>query len=282
MSQKDLAGKVALVTGANTGIGRVTAEALAARGARVLLACRSKEKSQPVCDGIVAAGGEAELFSLDLADLQSVRACADAVLARGLPLHLLINNAGLAGHRGLTTQGFELTFGTNHLGHFLLTMLLLPRLRESGLARIVNVSSRAHYKAKSIPFSDLHKPTATVTGLDEYAVSKLCNVLFTAELARGRAGAGVRSYALHPGVIASDVWRRVPWGLRSFMKLFMVTSEQGAKTTLYCATSPEVADHDGRYYDASKEKAPSGVANDPALAAELWQKSEAWAGVTAP
>jgi len=282
MSQKDLAGKVALVTGANTGIGRVTAEALASRGARVLLACRSQEKAEPVRSAIAAAGGDAEFIAVDLADLESVRACAAAVLARPLPLHLLINNAGLAGLRGVTKQGFELTFGTNHLGHFLLTLMLLPRLRESGSARIVNVSSRAHYKPKSIDFAALERPTATVSGLDEYGVSKLCNVLFTAELARGRAGAGVRSYALHPGVIASDVWRQVPWGIRSIMKLFMITNEEGARTTLHCATSPDVADHDGRYYDACKEKKPSALARDEALAKTLWQKSEAWAGITPP
>ena len=145
---KDLAGKVMLITGANTGIGRVTAEALAERGARVILACRSEEKTRPVVDGILAAGGDARFIPLDLADLDSVRAAATKVLATDEPLHVLINNAGLAGLRGLTKQGFELIFGTNHLGHFLLTELLLPRLRKSAPARIVNVSSGSHYQAK--------------------------------------------------------------------------------------------------------------------------------------
>ena len=138
MTDAGLSGQTFLVTGSNTGIGRVTAETLAKRGAKVLLACRSEEKTRPVVDGInagrAAGGGEAEFVALDLADLVSVRKCAEALLTKDVPLHGLINNAGLAGLRGVTKQGFELTFGTNHLGHFLLTQLLLPRLRQSAAA----------------------------------------------------------------------------------------------------------------------------------------------------
>jgi NAD(P)-dependent dehydrogenase (short-subunit alcohol dehydrogenase family) len=240
MTDKDLVGKVALVTGANSGIGRVTAEALAARGARVLLACRSEEKTRPVLGAIRAAGGDAVFLPLDLGDLESVRACAAAVLARDEPLHLLINNAGLAAARGVTKQGFEIAFGTNHLGHFLLTTLLLPRLRASRPARIVNVSSLAHRRAKRLDFEALRRPTASRTGLEEYGVSKLCNILFTSELARGRAGEGVQSFSLHPGVVGTDAWRRLPRLLQPVVKLFMLTPEDGARTTLHCATSPEV------------------------------------------
>jgi NAD(P)-dependent dehydrogenase (short-subunit alcohol dehydrogenase family) len=276
MTDRDLDGKVMLVTGANTGIGRVTAEVLARRGARVILACRSEEKTKPVLDAIAAAGGSAEFVALDLADLASVRACAAKVLEKEEPLHVLVNNAGLAGLRGVTKQGFELTFGTNHLGHFLLTTLLLPRLRASAPARIVNVSSGSHYKAKGIDFDALRKPTAHVTGMPEYEVSKLANVLFTKELARGRAGAGVHSYALHPGVVASDAWRQMPWPVRPLAKLFMLTNEEGAKTTLYCATSPDVANDDGLFYDKEKQREPSKLAFDEALAKKLWEKSEEW------
>lgn len=276
-----LAGKVVIVTGANTGIGRVSAETLARRGAKVFLACRSEEKTRPVLDGIRASGGAAEFLSLDLADLASVRRAAETFLATGEPLHVLLNNAGLAGLQGLTRDGFEVAFGTNHLGHFLLTMLLLPRLRESAPARIVNVSSRSHYRAKGIDFEALRKPTAHVTGMPEYEVSKLCNVLFTKELARDRAGAGVHSYALHPGVIASDVWREVPRIVRPLVKLFMLSNEEGARTSLWCATSPDVADHDGRYYDKCAEKRPSRLADDAALARTLWEKSLAWTGLAA-
>ncbi|HSQ64978.1 MAG TPA: SDR family oxidoreductase [Polyangiaceae bacterium] len=275
MSEEDLTGKVVLVTGSNTGIGRVTAEQLALRGARVILACRSREKTQPVVDAIAAAGGDAELAELDLADLESVRSCADAILAKNEPLHVLVNNAGHAS-RGQTKQGFELIFGTNHLGHFLLTKLLLPRLRASAPARIVNVASTNHYGAKGIDFEALRRPTATLTAIEEYAVSKLCNVLFTKELARGRAGEGVRSYALHPGIVRSDAWRRIPWGFRWLVQRFMLPTEEGAKTTIHCATSPEVAADDGLYYDRCKPRRPSALAEDEALAKRLWETSEEW------
>jgi NAD(P)-dependent dehydrogenase (short-subunit alcohol dehydrogenase family) len=265
-----------IVTGANTGIGRVTAEALAKRGAHVILACRSREKTQPVVDAIAASGGSAEMVPLDLGDLESVRACANELVARGAPIQVLVNNAGLAGLRGTTKQGFEVTFGTNHLGPFLLTTMLLPLLRSGKPARIVNVSSKAHRGAEGIDWEALRKATASTTGVPEYGVSKLCNVLFTKELARGRAGDGVHSYALHPGVIASDVWRQVPWPIRPLMKLFMKTTEEGAQTSIHCATSPEVASDDGRYYDDCKEAPVNPLADDAELAKQLWEKSEEW------
>jgi NAD(P)-dependent dehydrogenase (short-subunit alcohol dehydrogenase family) len=274
----DLAGRNIVITGANTGIGRATAELLAARGAHVVLACRSVEKTAPVLAGIQAAGGSAEGVALDLGDLDQVRACAAGLLATDRPIHVLLNNAGLAGTRGLTKSGFELAFGTNHVGHFLLTMLLAPRLRATPSARIVNVSSKSHYRAKGIDFDAVHTSTRSITGLPEYEVSKLANVLFTKELARRLGPSGVRSYALHPGVVASDAWRRIPWPFRALLKLGMITNEEGAKTSIYCATSPEVAEHDGRYYDACREKAPNPIADDAALARALWEKSVAWTG----
>ncbi len=202
--------------------------------------------------------GSVDVVKLDLGDLAQVRACADQLLARERPLHVLINNAGLAGPGGLTKDGFELTFGTNHLGHFLFTTRLLPKLVASakdGGARIVNVSSKAHLDCKG------------------------ANVLFTRELARRLEGQGVTAYALHPGVVASDVWRKVPWPVRGLVKLFMLTNEQGAMTQLYCATAPGVRTASGRYYDRCAEAPMNPLANDAALAAELWRKSEAW---TAP
>ncbi|MBN9164240.1 MAG: SDR family oxidoreductase [Myxococcales bacterium] len=277
IGDSSLKGRNIVVTGANTGIGRITAETLAKRGAKVTLACRSEEKTRPVLDAIAAAGGTAEFLELDLGDLASVRAAAQSLLDRGEPLHVLINNAGVASARGKTKDGFELAFGTNHLGHFLFTTLLLPRLRESAPARIVNVASKAHYRAAGVPFDRLREPTKSRTGWPEYASSKLCNVLFTKELARGRAGDGVKSYAVHPGVIASDLWRSLPSIVGPVIKLFMKSNEEGARSSIYCATSPEVAEHDGRYYDEDcREKRGSSLANDAARAEELWEKSEAW------
>jgi retinol dehydrogenase 12 len=274
----ELSGRTFLITGANTGIGRATAAGLANRGGRVYLACRSQQKGRAAAAAIVAAtGNEAVTFlPLDLADLASVRTCAEQFLARGEPLHVLINNGGVAGQRGITRDGFELAFGVNHLGHFALTTALLDCLAASAPARVVNVSSDSHYQAKGIDFEAVRKPTASRIGLREYAVSKLANVLFSAELARRTEGSGITTYALHPGVVASDIWRRVPWPVRPLMKMRMLSTEQGAATSLYCATAPELDGVTGRFYDSSREREPSAVATTE-LAGELWQRSEAWA-----
>jgi NAD(P)-dependent dehydrogenase (short-subunit alcohol dehydrogenase family) len=270
--------QVALITGGNTGIGRVAARELARRGFHVFLACRSAERAQRVLDEVRAAGGDhsIEMLPLDLADFESVRTCARMFLDRGLPLHLLINNAGLAGARGLTRSGFELAFGVNHMGHFVLTQLLTERIRSSAPARIVTVASTAHYQAQGIAWNALRARTSTRTGLPEYSVSKLCNVLFSAELGRRLAGSGVTTYSLHPGVVATDIWRGVPWPLRPLIKLAMISPERGTATTLHCATSPALADETGRYYDNCRPKQPSTLAQDSALAAELWKRSQGW------
>ena len=275
---KPLSSRVALITGANTGIGLVTARELAARGAQVFIACRSAERAQAALAQIRAASGntQVELLPLDLGDFDSVRRCAQTFLARGLPLHLLINNAGLAGQRGFTKSGFELAFGVNHMGHFLLAQLLLDRITASAPARIVTVASRAHYRAPGLDWEALRQPTRSRTGLAEYGVSKLANMLFSTELGRRLTGSDVTTYALHPGVVASEVWRAVPWPLRTLMKLGMIGTEQGALTSVYCATAPEVAQETGLYYDQCHAKTPSRVARDATLAAELWKHSEQW------
>jgi NAD(P)-dependent dehydrogenase (short-subunit alcohol dehydrogenase family) len=271
----DLAGRTFLVTGANTGIGRTTAQGLAARGATVFAACRSEVKTRPVIEEINRGAGTAEFLTLDLGDLASVRACAQAFLDSGAPLHGLINNAGLAGKRGLTQSGFELTFGTNHVGPFLLTSMLLDRLQQSAPSRIVNVASEAHFHVGGIDYDAVREPTKTRTGLREYAFSKLANVLHAQELARRLDGTGVTTYSLHPGAVASDVWRQVPWPIRPLIKLRMRSTEDGAKTSLYCATAPELAAESGLYYEDEQAK-PAGRAATAKNAAELWERSAAW------
>lgn len=273
----DLSGKTFLVTGANTGIGKETVRGLAARGARVVVAGRSEERTRAAIGEITADTGSTDLdyLPLDLGDLTSVRAAAESFLASGERLDVLVNNAGLAGKRGMTASGFELAFGTNHVGPFLLTELLRDRIVETGPGRIVNVASTGHYRAPGIDWHAVRQPSATRTAFDEYCVSKLANVLHARELGRRLAGTGVTTYSLHPGAIASDVWREVPFGLRHVMKLFMKSPEQGARTSLYCATSPEVEQSTGRYYDSERERTPSKVVTDE-LAAELWGRSEAW------
>jgi len=277
----DLTGRNFLVTGANAGIGYATSLDLARRGARVHLGSRSRAKGEAAVAAIAAETGSSQLrlLTLDLADLASVRKAADEVLALGEPLHVLINNAGVAGVRGKTADGFELTFGTNHLGHFALTQALLPLLTESASAatpaRIVSVASDSHYQAKGIDFDALRNRTRGITGMPEYAVSKLCNVLHAAELGRRLADSGVTTYSLHPGVVASEIWRRVPWPARQIMTRRMLTIEQGAQTSLYCATSAEVAGESGKYYDRCRVAEPSKIATAE-LAGRLWDYSSKW------
>ncbi len=276
-----------LVTGGNTGIGLATAAALARDGGRVYVACRDPERGKAAVAAIKSASSSdaVGLLTLDLASLNSVRACAEAFLARDEPLHVLINNAGVGGARGVTADGFEAHFGINHLGHFALTMLLLDKLKASGPGcRIVNVSSEVHYSAKGIDWAALQRKTKTFAGMREYGVSKLCNVLFTQELARRLGGIGtsidsdVTTYALHPGVVASDIWRRIPWPFRGLVTSRMITTEQGAATSLYCATSPQAAGESGLFYDKCQHVAPNPIAT-PELAELLWQHSSEWTGV---
>jgi retinol dehydrogenase 12 len=273
----DLSGQTFLITGGNTGIGLATAIDLARRGGRVYITSRSASKGAEAVAAIKTASGNdsVALLSLDLADLDSVRACAASFLALDQPLHVLINNAGIAGRQGLTKQGFELMFGVNYLGHFLLTELLLERLIADAPSRVVTVTSDSHYQAKSIDWDELRRRGRGLTGLHQYAVSKLCNVLFTQELARRLAGTGVTTYAAHPGQVASDIWRRIPWPIRPLITARMLSTEEGARTIVYCATAPELADVTGRYYEKEQERKPSDAAT-PELAADLWTRTTAW------
>jgi retinol dehydrogenase 12 len=273
----DLAGRTFLVTGANAGIGFATAADLAKRGGRVYIACRSQAKGEAAVTAISAQAGsdQVNLLHLDLADLASVRKCAQDFTALGEPLHVLINNAGIGGQRGITVDGFELQFGVNHLGHFALTQALLPLLRESGKARVVTVASDAHYQVSGINFDSLRSRTKSIIGMREYAVSKLCNVLFTVELARRLEGSDVTAYCLHPGVVASEIWRRVPWPARQILTRNMLTVEQGAQTSLYCATSDEISGDSGKYFDKCRVTDPNKAVT-PELASRLWEYSERW------
>jgi len=274
-------GSTVLITGANSGIGRATALALARRGARLFLAGRSAAGMRPLLDELEALGHpDAQFLSLDLASLASVRACAEQVQEKYGRLDVLINNAGVAGKRGLTADGFELLFGVNHLGHFLLTELLTPRLSESARGqvrpgRVVNVSSIAHYDARGIDWPALRRKTGHITAMPEYQVSKLCNVLHAKELARRfeRQSVNVHTYALHPGVIASNIWRQVPWPIRPLLTATMKSPEEGAQTSVFCATADSVGPETGLYYDSCRAVEPSRLAQDESLARELFERS---------
>jgi retinol dehydrogenase-12 len=277
-SAENPANYVALITGANVGIGRVTAIELAKTGAQVVIAGRSLERTQPTLNSISALPGakRAIFLPLDLASLASVRECAERFAALKLPLPLLINNAGVAGARGVTQDGFEMMFGVNHLGHFLLTELLLPIIQESGRARIITVSSRAHKRTPGIDWEALRRPTSTFTGIREYAVSKLANLLFSAELGRRLRGTAVSTYSLHPGVVDTEIWRAVPSWLRPVLRLRgFITPEAGALTSLYCAlTAPQ--SETGLYYSDCAVASPAPLGQDMALAQELWTRSAQW------
>jgi len=271
-------GQVALITGGNVGIGRITAIELAKKGFQVVIAGRSLERTQPVLDHIksLAVDEQAIFLPLDLASFASVRECARRFIELHLPLHLLVNNAGVAGIRGLTKDGFEMTFGVNHLGHFLLTQLLLDKLKSSGPSRVVTVSSRAHKRAPGIDWDALCRPTSTWTGIREYSVSKLANLLFSLELAKRVQGTSVSTYSLHPGVVDTEIWRAVPHWARPLLRLRgFLTPEEGALTTLHCAMhAPQ--QESGLYYADSQPTLPAPLGQNCELAATLWERSEKW------
>jgi retinol dehydrogenase 12 len=283
-------GAHAVITGANTGIGFITARELARQGTRVTLAGRSAEKYTRAIAEIREAAPKADVafVTLDLADLDSVRACADALQA-GPRIDVLVNNAGLGGIRGTTKQGFELAFGTNHLGHYLLTRLLVGSRSPAGAGfapsghlvpggRVINVSSRQHQSAKRPRWDRIVGETRSFTGLPEYAVSKLANVLFTSELARRHGVTELRACSLHPGRIATDIFRRMPRPLLALTKIVrpMITPEQGAATTLHCATAADDAIPHGAYFSKCEVAETSKLAQDPDLARELWERSAEW------
>jgi dehydrogenase/reductase SDR family protein 13 len=277
MNTTDLQGRTFFVTGANSGLGRATVEALADRGASVILASRSEEKTMPVLEAIRSRHRDADVrfAPIDLADLASVRRAAEEFLASGRPLDVLINNAGLAGAYGLTRDGFEITIGTNHIGPYLLTELLLPALRAAPQGRVVNVASGAHFTVKRMDWTLLERRTAPAKSrFREYAASKLMNVLHAKELARRLADTRVTTYSLHPGAVASNIWRSIPWPIRPLMTAFMLSNEEGAKTQIYCATAPELGATSGRYYEKCLEAQPSPLARDESLASELFARTE--------
>jgi len=255
-----------MVTGANTGIGRATAVELARRGANLILDGRSAERTKPVIDEIAARGGEARFLGLDLGSLASVRDAADEFSGWGIPLDVLINNAGVARKRAVSVDGFEYTFAVNYLGHYLLTR----RLLRAGVQRVVNVSSEMHRSVTSIDWEALRRRGSFI-GLPEYRVSKLCNILFTRELIRRYPD--VTAVAVHPGLVATEILRNTPRWINLFMRNAK-TPEEGAATTVFCATADDLVR--GGYYANERLREPGPGALDDGLADELWRRSEAW------
>ncbi|MBM7112448.1 SDR family oxidoreductase [Archangium primigenium] len=272
-----------IVTGANSGVGLATVVELARRGATVIMACRSPERGEAALrEARERAGSEKiELMRLDLASLDSIRAFASDFRARHSRLDVLINNAGVVTLKRQTTRdGFELQLGTNHLGHFLLTLLLLEPLRRAPQGRVVNLSSGAH-QVGDIHWEDPHL-TRRYRVWTAYGQSKLANILFTRALARRLRGTSVTVNALHPGAVATRLGqdRQTGFGktVLRLLKPFFLTPEQGAETSVYLATSPEVAHVSGEYFYRLKPAPTSARARDEALAERLWTWSEQQVG----
>ena len=289
----DLTGRTAVVTGANSGLGLVTARELARKGAQVVMGVRSLEKGEAAAAQIHGEVPDARLDvgHLDLADLASVRAFA---AAQAGPLDILVNNAGIMmTPKGTTKDGFETQFGTNHLGHFALTGLLLGALKDAGAARIVTVSSIEHYPGR-IRFEDLHSETLGYGPRKAYRQSKAANVLFGLELDRrlSRTGSGVISVLAHPGYSDTNLQTTGPTGPAKWAMQFIGNrviaqgADQGALPQLYAATAPEV--HGADFFGPDGYRAlrghptrvpPSTYAADPDVAKRLWQVSEEMTGV---
>ncbi|MGV0850593.1 SDR family NAD(P)-dependent oxidoreductase [Mycolicibacterium phlei] len=291
----DQSGRTVVVTGANSGLGYDTAAVLAGRGAHVVLAVRNLDKGGEAADGIKATHPNAvvSLQKLDLASLASVRAAAEQIRAEHPRIDLLINNAGLmyVPRRELTEDGFEMQFGTNHLGHFALTGLLLDRLLPVEGSRIVTVSSVGHRLLARIRFEDPHFETG-YNRVRAYGQSKLANLLFTYELQRRLAAAGAPTIAAaaHPGFSNTELMRHVPIAAPDVVwRLFTQPAEQGALPTLRAATDPSVTG--GQYYGPDgpgeirgypKVVASSAQSHDPDIQRRLWTMSEELTAVSYP
>jgi NAD(P)-dependent dehydrogenase (short-subunit alcohol dehydrogenase family) len=267
-----------VITGATSGIGKVTALELAKKGHAIYMLVRNTAKGEQVKQEIITASGNKNVYMIecDMADRQSVRNAAAELTGKLFAINILINNAGSAFlEKQFTKDGFEMTFAVNHLGHFLLTESLMPLLKK-GQARIINVSSEAHRSAQP-NFDDLNWQTTPYEALKAYGVSKLYNIYFTKSLAEKYNQDGIVSYALHPGVVNTHIWDGVKGFLKlfvSFLKLFMITPEKGAETTIYLATELRLEPKSGLYFKKCKVNKPAPIAEDTAARQRLWEISE--------
>lgn len=278
-----LENRIALVTGANAGIGRETVRALADAGMTVILVCRDPKRGEEALSDVQQTTGSQKLHLLlaDLSSQASIRELAKEVLRRFSSLHVLINNAAvITQKRELTEDGIERQFAVNHLAPFLLTHLLLDLMQRSAPARIINVSSQMHQRT-GFDFENL-QGEKSYHPRTIYAQTKLANVLFTKELARRLQGSGVTANALHPGTVATGLFGRflgLPRWLRFLSDWYGISPKEGAATSIYLATSLEVAETTGEYFKHKRPYPSNPIANDPNIAAGLWDLSEAMTGL---
>jgi retinol dehydrogenase-14 len=286
MSTWHVSGKTILITGATSGIGLEASVSLARSGARVVIVGRDVKKTEACVQDIERRSGARGVESLlcDFSSQRSIRALADAVRAKYDHLDVLINNAGgVWAERTLTEDGIEATFAVNHLGYVLLTRLLLDLVTKTGHGRIVNTSSRGHYRG-TMDFDDLGYAKGYFI-MRAYCRSKLGNVLFTRELSRRLQGTGVTVTCLHPGAVATNIWSSAPrWSrplLNLFARPFFISAEKGGQTIVHLAASPDVEGITGEYFSDNRVKTPSALARDVALAARLWEVSARLVGLPA-
>ena len=277
MLNENMKEKIFMVTGANSGIGKATSLALARMGATVVMVARNKEKAEAARSDIIreSRNNSVELLLADLSSLESVRQLVEDFHKKYSGLHVLINNAGLFNQRRrVTTDGYENTFATNYLGPFLLTNLQLDILKKSAPSRIINVSSVGHYNGH-MNFEDLNLEKE-YGGWKAYGQSKLALVLLTHQLAKNLAGTGVTVNSVHPGTVATNIWSR-PLGPAGFImalpKLFMTSPEKGAETIVYLASSPDVGNVSGEYWEKLKVKKSSDESYNEEIAQRLWDVS---------
>ena len=282
MPPASMSGKICIVTGANSGIGKETALGLAQMGARVIMVSRNAEKGKAALEEIRRESGssQVDLLIADMSSQASVRALAEQIQQKYPRLDVLVNNAGgAAPARTLSADGFELTLATNHLGAALLTLLLLDLLKASAPSRIVNVSSSESQDAR-LDMHDLQFERRKYSAVAAYRQSKLLMNVFTFELARRLAGTGVTANCLHPGAVATNIWNPdllpplIGKLIVAVVKPFMLNSKQGAAVSLYLATSPEVAQVSGEYFVKSKPAKSNPLSRDPKLMAEVWLCTE--------
>ena len=271
-------GRTVIVTGASSGIGKATAIGLAKLGATVVMACRDKTRGEAALAEVRASSKSpsACVMTLDLASQDSVRKFAQDFSAQFQRLDVLVNNAGvMVSKREFTPDKIVTTFAVNYLSHFLLTNLLLGKLKSSAPSRIINVTSAVHREAH-INFGNLQEKKG-YKQFKSYAQSKLATVLFTYELAKRLRGTGVTANCVHPGTVATNLGRQDPGFLGAFMKLttaFLATPEEGAKTPVYLASAPALVQVTGKYFVNMSEQASSPESYDEAEARRLWKESE--------
>lgn len=275
-----LKNKTAIITGATSGIGRVTALAIAREGARLVLPVRNIEKGKALKDEIEKETGNAsvEIMHCNLASLDSVRQFAEDFRKKFDSLHLLVNNAGLwEAKRKESDDGIEMNFAVNHLAPFLMTNLLLDIIKKSAPARIISVASTAHKYGK-MRFNDLEGKKSWGS-MQSYAQSKLANILFTRRLAKELDGSGVTANCLHPGVVNTQLFSKLPGFIQKVSSFFMITPEKGAQTSIYLATSPDVENITGEYFDKRKIAKTTAHARDMQVADTLWEVSKEYCGM---